>query len=732
MNWRNLFRRGSRAGRTITGNKTRRAMDQCGWRALGLEPLEERTLLTVDITSVYDGINATFTGDGGNDPLQLSVFGPDLTHNLNDPWNVAHVGLYASNTDFDPTAGVGTIPAATAGLLGIDLAGGTNSVTLGASLGTAILNWNNTGGANTFVGPNLVNFWNVTVLDTGTLNGTYGFANVGNLTGGPLFDVFQLVGGTLTGAIDGGVGGLAVLTGDNVANTWTVTGADAGTATGVAGGFTNVGFLVGGTAADGFTLAGGTLSGSIDGGAGPGQNTLTGDNVANTWTVTGADAGTATGVSGGFANVGFLIGGTNTDDFTLAGGTLSGSINGGGGGGANSLTGDNVPNTWTVTGANIGMATGVAGGFFNIGSLTGGTVADTFALTSPGNGLSGQVNGGGGADLLDYSAYGAGSPVTVDFVAGTATDLGSVANVENFLGSGGADTVDVAPLAGGVARDMDDAAGGGTLNVDALGLTVTVTATTLSFSGGFGNITYSGWTDLNITNAASMVVEGTAAAETLTLQRNGGVDLGRYSWTGAAPWITFAGPSFTFNGQGDDDTMIVDYVGGAPILSGGISFNGGAQTTGDRLTIQNGSFTTVTYNATGIGAGNVDLDGETITFTGLEPVAILPGPIGTLNINITDGLAHNITLQDDGNPNDGISEVVIDGGLESATFTNPTTLILNTAVGAGDAGRLHNDDRHGGRRRRRVVHRQRLAGGHRGQRGLDRHSERRHLRRQHV
>ena len=65
--------------------------------------------------------------------------------------------------------------------------------------------------------------------------------------------------------------------------------------TGVTGGFTNIGNLIGGTGTDSYTLSGGTLSGSIDGGL-TGVNTLTADNVANTWTITGTDAGTVTGI----------------------------------------------------------------------------------------------------------------------------------------------------------------------------------------------------------------------------------------------------------------------------------------------------------------------------------------------------------------------------------------------------------------------------------------------------
>ena len=64
------------------------------------------------------------------------------------------------------------------------------------------------------------------------------------------------------------------LVGADVANTWSIKGANAGTVGAVAfNGFSN---LTGGTGTDSFTLSGGTVSGAIDGGTG--ANTLMADN----------------------------------------------------------------------------------------------------------------------------------------------------------------------------------------------------------------------------------------------------------------------------------------------------------------------------------------------------------------------------------------------------------------------------------------------------------------------
>ncbi len=270
-----------------------------------------------------------------------------------------------------------------------------------------------------------------------------GFSNIANLTGGTGTDSFTLNGGTLSGAIDGGLTGANTLTADNTANTWTISGADAGTVTGITGGFTNIGNLTGGTGTDSFTLAGGTLSGAIDGGL-TGANTLTADNTANTWTITAADAGTVTGVTSGFTNIGNLIGGTGTDSYTLSGGTLSGAIDGGAG--TNSLTGDNIANTWMVNAADGGTVTGITGTFTNIGTLIGGNNADSFTF-NPGGILSGPIDGGLGSDTLDFLSYGttvSASPTVTGSgnVSGTPDPIAYAAGddytgMENVLATGG-------------------------------------------------------------------------------------------------------------------------------------------------------------------------------------------------------------------------------------------------------------------------------------------------------
>jgi len=149
-------------------------------------------------------------------------------------------------------------------------------------------------GQDTFAGDDVTNIFTVTALNSGIATGISGFSNIENLEGGTQNDRFELTGGTLSGIIDGQEGE-DTFAGDDVSNTFTVTALNSGTATGI-NGFSNIENLEGGTQSDRFELVGGTLSGVIDGQ--DGEDTLAGDDVTNTFTVTSVNAGIATGMNG--------------------------------------------------------------------------------------------------------------------------------------------------------------------------------------------------------------------------------------------------------------------------------------------------------------------------------------------------------------------------------------------------------------------------------------------------
>jgi hypothetical protein len=145
--------------------------------------------------------------------------------------------------------------------------------------------------------------------------------------------------------------------------------------------------------------------------------------------------------------------------------------------------------------------------------------------------------------------------------------------------------------------------------------------------------------------------------------------------------------SLTVIGSGDDDMLVVDLSNGDPIPSGGIFYDGGGEVSsaGDTLVLEGGFLPSLEYAATGPKAGVLRAEGRgDIRFVDLEPISVTSS-IGALTINVTDGLPHTVLIQDDvqTGPVAGRSETLIDGGLESVNFTNPTnSLTVNT--GAGD------------------------------------------------
>ncbi len=136
--------------------------------------------------------------------------------------------------------------------------------------------------------------WLITGLNAGNASGIGDFLDVEKLFGGAGVDTFTFSGGSLpTGLIDGGDND-DIINADNVMNTFTLSGENEGTATGV-GAFFSIENLVGNDMEDRFELGTGSVTGSIDGGMG--SDTLVAGDVTTTFTVTSDNAGFATGAS---------------------------------------------------------------------------------------------------------------------------------------------------------------------------------------------------------------------------------------------------------------------------------------------------------------------------------------------------------------------------------------------------------------------------------------------------
>ncbi|HIK93462.1 MAG TPA: hypothetical protein EYG03_16040 [Planctomycetes bacterium] len=127
------------------------------------------------------------------------------------------------------------------------------------------------------------------------------------------------------------------------------------------------------------------------------------------------------------------------------------------------------------------------------------------------------------------------------------------------------------------------------------------------------------------------------------------------------------------NGSAASDTLSVDFSGGAF----GIHFNGGVGS--DALTINGGSFTTVTYNTIAPTAGSINYDGTIVGFAGVEP--IIDNSSATDRV-FTGSSADNVTLGDDGITGNNISRLSSTSTNESIDFVNPTnSLTVNGSAG---------------------------------------------------
>ncbi len=163
-------------------------------------------------------------------------------------------------------------------------------------------------GTNTLTGPNGGTRWNVTSANAGSINGAFSFAGFGSLIGGTGANDFVLSNGAgVTGNINASAG--AGTLDYSSYSTGISVNLQSNVVTGVGGKATGMTAFIGGS----------------------GSNSLTGANVANTWNITGSNAGNVNGTVA-FTAFATLTGGSNNDGFVFsAGAGVSGSITGKGG-----------------------------------------------------------------------------------------------------------------------------------------------------------------------------------------------------------------------------------------------------------------------------------------------------------------------------------------------------------------------------------------------------------------
>ena len=232
------------------------------------------------------------------------------------------------------------------------------------------------------------------------------FAKFENLAGGSSIDNFQFTAqdASLSGSVDGG-GGIDTLTGSNFSNVWYLNGANAGQLNSSV--FRNLENLNGGTAVDEFRFNSAALGfGTVSGGSG--ADTLDYSSTTNTVSVN-LQSKISTGVAQFLAFETF-VGGASAND---------------------ALSGTDLATTWKFLSRNAGVVG--SQNFSSFENITGGA-GDDIVQWSPGSSVDGQVDGGSGMNAVDYS-YWTSTGVNVSLIAGTATAVGSIRNIQVVVGS---------------------------------------------------------------------------------------------------------------------------------------------------------------------------------------------------------------------------------------------------------------------------------------------------------
>jgi len=211
--------------------------------------------------------------------------------------------------------------------------------------------------------------------------------------------------------------------------------------------------------------------------------------------------------------------------------------------GTSTVRAGNGTNDWTIAGLKTGSVNGKD--FAGFSSLIGGRGSDTFDVRNGGE--ASLVDGGGGCDVLDFSAR--TTYVTVDLNANTATGLTTVKNFRMVIGTAEADIltagVGAALLIGGAGDDTLQGGAGRDVLIGGSGID--------TLNGGGGE-------DILYGARLSYYNEATGAADVRALDmvlQSWNRDMpyaARVPWMMSRPWVLSAGF--------DDDAAADELTGG--------------------------------------------------------------------------------------------------------------------------------------------------------------------------
>ena len=144
--------------------------------------------------------------------------------------------------------------------------------------------------------------------------------------------------------------------------------------------------------------------------------------------------------------------------------------------------------------------------------------------------------------------------------------------------------------------------------------------------------------------------------------------------------LSFLTGAVTVTGDGGDDTLTLDFGAGNLVPGAGLSFDGGNEPGSDLLVLEDGSFATETYNATGASSGNILLGGaSTITYTNLAPI---DDTLAVTNFTF-NGSPSGDTVEIENSPNAGRSRIrSATGTFELLDYANKTNITVSGAGGS--------------------------------------------------
>ncbi|MBI1310969.1 tandem-95 repeat protein [bacterium] len=308
---------------------------------------------------------------------------------------------------------------------------------------------------------------------------------------------------------------------------------------------------------------------------------------------------------------------------------------------------------------------------------------------------SGELNAVGNTVTVTISINAApvitGGTLSVAENSGSGTLVGTVSVSDPNM-----DNVSLAIIAGNTSSAFAiDNSGNITVNNPAAldfetspTFTLTVRATDDAATPGSSEATVT----INLSDQAEAVTfdaaDFAAAAGNVTVRRDGTKVRFVNSVTGfdipGAPAHEFANvTSISFIGQtGGSDKLTVDFATGNPLPAGGLSYNGGSGAGIDTLVLEDGgaaSFASVTHTFTSGSAGTIDVDGQIISYTGLEPIA---DNLSAASRVFNFGPAADSVLISDSSNGDGVSMISSMGTSESVTFeTSGSSVTVNLGDG---------------------------------------------------